>query len=139
MIKAVLNTAIRPVDDDVHLRSACVQEHAGASGTIWVDARLFDQLGNQVFPKECRLPGYEIRFGKPDEPNPSGEGVLLVSITSRENGPSRFFTQTENADWQARRPNVFAPSHCGCVSGIITSSRNGFEVAIVPAPRSDLE
>ncbi len=139
MLQAVLNEVFHPVDDDLHLSRACVEERASIADKIWVDARIFDQDGKQLLPKECEFDGYQIRFGKAGEPQNPGDGVLIVSISAHGNSQSTFVAQTENQDWQHRPPNVYAPSHCGSVSGKITLGAEGIEVSIIPAPVSDLE
>lgn len=139
MLKAVLHAVIMPQDDDIHLRTACVQQYAATAGMVWVDARFFDQAAQPLVPKDCRIPGYQVRLGNGLDPKPPGETILLVSISEQTNRQSHFFAQIENTDWSTRRPNTYASSACGSVSGTITQVGSKTQVQIVPAAPSDLQ
>jgi hypothetical protein len=138
-LQSVLAASIAPVDDDVHLRSACVQQYAGADGTVWVDARFFDAAGKQQYPVACRISGYQIRFGKSDEPKPPGETILFVSVSAQTKSQSRFFAQIENADWPNRRPHTYALSPCASTSGTITQVGKRLDIVLEQPKPSDLD
>jgi hypothetical protein len=119
------------------LDAACVRQHAGFAGKIYVDARFMkDGALETVSERSCTRDNFIIRFDdEHDTPSPA-PGVLFLSVSPQTPAGRDFYVTIEKANWAKRAPTVLAMPPCYPAFGRLDSSgKTGWTGKVVPAPR----